>query len=113
MAKEIDRCLSELGAKRFVSTELADENTPTSIYGGKDQFDLKIEKYWLVNSGLEGHYAKWSSQLKSAFQTPKTEKCDCSNDKSTTCCQSTTNGVDHAVEVRRNLFIGILNCRLF
>jgi hypothetical protein len=84
-----------------VSTELADENTAKSIYGGKDQFDCEHgTNYLFVNSGLEGHYSKWSSQLKSAFQSPKKEKCDCSNENSTTCCQSLTNG-DHPTEVHR------------
>jgi hypothetical protein len=39
VAKEVDRCLAEIGAKRLVEIELADENTAKSIYGGKDQFD--------------------------------------------------------------------------
>ncbi|CAF0972809.1 unnamed protein product [Adineta steineri] len=81
VAKEVDRCLSELGAKRLLPTELADENTAKSIYGGQ-----------------EGHYSKWSSKLKSTLETPKTEKCDCSNDTSTTtCCKTVTNG-DHSIK---------------
>ncbi|CAF0879055.1 unnamed protein product [Adineta ricciae] len=75
VAKEVDRCLAEIGAKRLLPTELADENTVKSTYGG-----------------LEGHYSKWTSQLKTALESPKPEKCDCSNNNSTTCCQSTTNG---------------------
>jgi hypothetical protein len=63
-----------------------------------------IENFKTVDSGLEGHYSKWSSQLKSAFQTPKTEKCDCSNDNSTTCCQSLTNG-NHSTEVIKHIYI--------
>jgi tRNA wybutosine-synthesizing protein 1 len=81
VAKEVDRCLAELGAKRLLSTELADENTAKSIYGG-----------------LEGHYKKWSLQLMSALQTPKTEKCDCGNENSTACCQTLTNG-NHTTEI--------------
>jgi len=77
VAREVDRCLTELGAKRLVKTELADENTVKSVHGG-----------------LEGHYSKWSSQLTSAFQPPKTDKCDCSNGESTTCCQSSSNGAE-------------------
>ncbi|CAF3681412.1 unnamed protein product [Rotaria sordida] len=84
VAKELDRCLSELGAKKLIPTELADENSGKSIYGGR-----------------EGHYSKWSSQLKSAFQSPKTDKCDCSNENSIKCCQSLTNN-DHPIEKKEN-----------
>jgi tRNA wybutosine-synthesizing protein 1 len=59
-----------------------------------------VLNYSIVNSGLEGHYEKWSSQLKSALQTPKTEKCDCGNDNSTTCCQTLSNG-NHTTEINK------------
>jgi len=71
----------------LISTELADENTVKSIYGG-----------------LEGHYKKWSSRLKTALQTTKTDQCDCSNDNTstttTTCCKSLANGNHSVDEVR-------------
>ncbi len=72
----------------------------------------ECKEYLFVKLGLEGHYSKWSSQLKSAIQSPKTDKCDCSNDTTTTCCQSLTNG-NHAVEVNRDSFVDIVNYRLF
>ena len=53
----------------------------------------------MVNLGLEGHYEKWSLQLKSALQTPRTEKCDCGNENSTTCCQTLTNGNHTTTEI--------------
>ncbi|CAF4099918.1 unnamed protein product, partial [Rotaria magnacalcarata] len=72
VATEIDRCLSELGATTLLATELADENTGKSIYGG-----------------LEGHYSKWSSKLVSALESKATGKCGCrANEDSVTCCKS-------------------------
>lgn len=66
--------MSEIGAKKFIPTELADENTTKSIYGG-----------------LEGHYSKWLTRLVTKLQSGNIEKCDCSNENSETCCQSVTN----------------------
>lgn len=40
VAKETDRCLAEIGAKRLLSIELADENTVKSVHGGKTQFSF-------------------------------------------------------------------------
>ncbi|CAF2824018.1 unnamed protein product [Rotaria sp. Silwood2] len=80
VAQELDQCLLELAANQLIPTELADENTAKS---------------------LEGHYSKWSSQLISAFQSPKTEKCDCSNENSINCCQSSKNN-EHSIEKKDN-----------
>lgn len=40
VAKEVDRCLADIGGKRLLAIELADENTVKSIYGGKQRSNV-------------------------------------------------------------------------
>ncbi|CAF3207445.1 unnamed protein product [Rotaria sp. Silwood2] len=42
VTKELDQYLLELGAKPLIRTELADENSEKSIYGGQDSFNEKL-----------------------------------------------------------------------
>lgn len=105
-ASETDRCLAEIGAKQLIRTELADENTAKSVYGGR--VSTNDERWWEERSvvcfppGMEGHFSKWLPQLVSALQKKKSNGCDCESDNATTCCQSKpnkkTNG-DHSSKV--------------
>lgn len=72
-----------MSAKRILPTELADENTVQSRYGG-----------------LEGHYSHWSNQLISRLLSNQTTSdqngtCECSSSSpSDQCCQSIANSND-------------------
>lgn len=56
----------------------------------------------LVHSGLEGHYKKWSTKLKSALQPPNMDSCDCATENPTTCCKTLSDKTDQTTEVEQN-----------
>ncbi|CAF1000503.1 unnamed protein product [Didymodactylos carnosus] len=97
IAINLDEYLHELGSTKILSTELADENTIQSPYGG-----------------LEGHYSKWINALMTTLQnkcdSPATligtkdvhcknpESCDCKTNEENAECNNDKEDADGSAE---------------